>query len=127
MDGALGSYGAALVEEYADKPNYFGTLRMSEDELFESVQEYIAQDWQIAIHAIGDKAVNLSLNVYERINSQECIASKRFRIEHSQVVLPSDFSRYNTLKVIPSMQPTHCTSDMVFAPDRLGPERIKNA
>ena len=82
-----------------------------------------AVGFQVGVHAIGDEAVHRTLNIFEAL-SEKCRRRLRHRIEHSQIVRPADVARFAELRVVASVQPTHCTSDMPWAPDRLGPERI---
>jgi hypothetical protein len=85
------------------------------------------QGFQVASHAIGDAANRMVLDAYQAAFGGSSGASRRFRVEHAQVVAPADVPRFKQLGVIPSMQPTHCTSDMYWAGDRLGPERARGA
>ena len=126
-DGALGSRGAALIEPYADDPDNRGLTVTSEQELSASVSEAIAHGFQVCTHAIGDRANNIVLNVYEHALAAADSRDRRLRVEHAQILHPDDIGRFAPLKVIPSMQPTHCTSDMYWAEARLGPERLRGA
>ena len=122
-DGALGSRGACLLHPYADKPGWSGFL-LSPPPHFDSVAAYIArQGWQMCTHAIGDSGNRTILNIYCQVPAGQ--NDLRWRIEHAQVVNPADFSRFGANNIIPSVQPTHATSDMYWAGDRLGPERVK--
>lgn len=123
MDGALGSRGAALLEPYTDDPKNSGLLLMQQDKLMEVLQRAHKSGIQVGIHAIGDRANRMVLDAYEKIGVQ----GLRWRIEHVQVLAPSDIPRLAKLDVIASMQPTHATSDGPWATDRLGPERVKGA
>ncbi|MCS6912415.1 MAG: amidohydrolase [Myxococcales bacterium] len=126
MDGALGSRGAALLEDYSDEPGHRGLL-VSPPEHIEAMARWALQHrYQIATHAIGDRAVRLVLDAYERAGVGRAPWS-RFRIEHAQVVAPQDRERFARLGVIASVQPTHATSDMPWAGARLGPERLRHA
>jgi predicted amidohydrolase YtcJ len=128
-DGALGSRGAALIEPYSDdSPNRGLTLTSSED-LEAAVNACLERGFQPCTHAIGDRGNHIALNVYEkRLNSlQMKDKDRRLRVEHAQVLHQDDIPRFKQLGVIPSMQPTHCTSDMYWAEARVGPERIKGA
>jgi len=127
-DGALGSRGAALIEEYHDDPGNKGLLFYSQDELNEMLLKGASAGFQMNIHAIGD-AANLQVldgfqYVQEQLGDQ---SSLRHRIEHAQIVQPEDIPRFVELSLIASMQPTHATSDMNMAEDRVGSERIKGA
>lgn len=124
-DGALGSRGAALLRPYSDKPGYSGFL-LSDKEHFAKIAEQIAaKGFQMNTHAIGDSANREILNVYARVLKGR--NDLRWRIEHAQVVSPDDFRLFGQNNVIPSVQSTHATSDMYWASDRLGAERVKGA
>ena len=124
-DGALGSRGAKLIMPYADDPKNSG-LMVENDEFYRHVcQKTIDAGYQVCCHAIGDGGVQHILDIYaEYLKGKNDL---RWRIEHSQVVDEADFQRYSQYAVIPSIQTTHCTSDMDWAGDRLGGERIRNA
>ena len=123
-DGALGSRGAKLLEPYADDPENTGLMVESDDFYRHVCQKAYDAGYQVCCHAIGDGGVRHILDVYsEYLKGPNDL---RWRIEHSQVVDEADFQRYGTFSVIPSIQSTHCTSDMDWADERLG-ERIKNA
>ena len=124
-DGALGSRGAKLLEPYSDDPENTGLVLESDDFYRHVCQKAYDAGYQVCCHAIGDGGVHHILDIYsEYLKSQNDL---RWRIEHSQVVDEADFQRYGKLSVIPSIQTTHCTSDMDWADERLGEERIKNA
>lgn len=122
-DGALGSRGAWLSQPYSDAPGHSGLAVTPLSRLKEVVAQAAAAGFQPCIHAIGDEAVHQVLNVYQEVLGAKS-ASLRPRVEHAQVVRPDDVPRFAQLGVIASVQPTHCTSDMPWAPSRLGPERI---
>ena len=124
-DGALGSRGACLIHPYSDKPNHTGFL-LSNPEHFDSVaQRLYSKGFQMCTHAIGDSGNRTILNIYAKyLNGNNDL---RWRIEHAQVVNENDFNMFGANNIIPSVQPTHATSDMYWAKDRLGNERIKNA
>src|SRR5262245_31196073 len=124
-DGALGSRGAALLAPYSDRPGTRG-LPLTAG-LKELAQRCADHGMQLCVHAIGDAANRAVLDVYEQTKFKGDRAAARWRIEHCQVVAPEDFARFAALHVVPSMQPTHLTSDMPWAPARLGPERIQGA
>jgi predicted amidohydrolase YtcJ len=126
-DGALGSRGALLLAPYSDEPATKGLATIAPDRLKAVLQRALAQGFQVATHAIGDAANRIVLDAYEAAFGTAGGARHRFRIEHAQVLAPADVPRFKALGVIPSMQPTHCTSDMYWAEDRLGPERAKGA
>ncbi len=124
-DGALGSRGACLLNDYTDKPGWKGFL-LSPPDHFDSAAAIILQNgWQMCTHAIGDSGVRTILNVYAKYLKGK--NDLRWRIEHSQVVNKNDFDLFGRYSIIPSVQPTHGTSDMSWAGDRLGPERVKGA
>ena len=124
-DGALGSRGAHLLKPYHDDPKNLGLQLISEDILSKKTQEAISNGFQVATHAIGDAANRHVLNAYEQALLSNPNKDRRLRIEHAQIIHPDDFERFNRLNVIASVQPTHCTSDMPWAPDRLGESRTR--
>ncbi len=126
-DGALGSRGAALIEHYSDDPTNRGLTMISENEMENLAKQASAKGYQVCVHAIGDRANYIALNVIEKLSKDNALPDSRFRIEHAQVIAPSDISRFKALDVLPSMQPVHATSDMDWAESRLGPERVKGA
>jgi predicted amidohydrolase YtcJ len=126
-DGALGSRGAALLQPYADRPDHSGLLLTSEEELRQLVNLATKAGFQLAIHAIGDKGNRIALDEIEHAYNTIGGRELRHRIEHSQVVALSDIPRFKELDVIPSMQPTHATSDMNMAEERIGADRLKGA
>lgn len=124
-DGALGSRGACMLSPYTDKPGHSGFL-LSDKMHFEDVAKKIfSKGFQMCTHAIGDSANREILNVYGRILKGK--NDKRWRIEHAQVISPDDFGRFAQYSVIPSVQSTHATSDMYWAGERLGAERLRGA
>ena len=126
-DGALGSRGAALITPYSDKPAHVGLMLASPEHFTQLFNTILKYDFQINIHAIGDKANREALNHFEDGFKLHGGQQNRHRIEHAQVVHPDDIPRFKTLNIIPSMQPTHATSDMNMAEDRLGKQRLKGA
>ena len=123
-DGALGSRGAKLLEPYTDDPGNTGLI-VESDEFYRHVcQKAYDAGYQVCCHAIGDGGVHHILDIYSEYLKDK--NDLRWRIEHSQTVADADFQRYGEYSVIPSIQTTHCTSDMDWADERLG-ERIKNA
>ncbi len=125
-DGALGSRGAALLEPYTDDPGNRGLLRHDQAALTNSVRKAIDKGFQVSIHAIGDAGNRAALDAF--VDADACGPSPlRHRIEHSQVVALNDIPRFKALGIIASMQPTHATSDMNMAEDRVGHERIQGA
>ena len=126
-DGALGSRGALLLEPYADEPRTRGLLALQRDDFARLLRLALQRGFQVGTHAIGDAANRLVLDAYAAAFGQAGGTARRFRIEHAQVVSPEDLPRFKALGVIPSMQPTHCTSDMPWAGARLGPQRLPGA
>lgn len=126
-DGALGSRGAALLQAYSDDPDNKGLLVTQEYQLKPLFDLVIANKFQMNFHAIGDRANRLALDQFA--NTFESIGGKdlRHRIEHAQVVALSDIPRFKQLNIIPAMQPTHATSDMNMAEDRIGKDRLRGA
>lgn len=124
-DGALGSRGACLLAPYADEPSKSGFLLLSAKELERSLTEIYASDYQANTHCIGDSANRLILDIYGKLLKNK--NDRRWRIEHAQVVDKADIAKFATYSIIPSIQATHATSDMYWAADRLGKERVKNA
>ena len=124
-DGALGSRGACLLKHYADKPNWQGFL-LNTPKHFDSVANVLINTpFQMCTHAIGDSANRLVLEIYNKyLNAKN---DKRWRIEHAQAVDGIDFDKFGKSNIIPSVQPTHATSDMYWAGERLGKVRIKTA
>ncbi|MGD9021441.1 MAG: amidohydrolase family protein, partial [Lysobacterales bacterium] len=127
MDGALGSRGAALVHDYSDDAGNAGLLFMPREELEAMVDKTLDCGFQVGIHAIGDAGNQVSLDALEASMARHPDNPGRHRIEHAQVLRPEDVPRFAELDVIAAMQPTHATSDMYWAEDRLGPERAKFA
>jgi len=122
-DGALGSRGAVLKEPYSDRENHFGAMVTPLDTMSLIARRLSKSDFQMNTHAIGDSANAFVLKTYAKnLKSQ---TNRRWRIEHAQVVSPDDFLYFT--EILPSIQPTHATSDMYWAEDRLGSDRIKGA
>jgi hypothetical protein len=126
-DGALGSRGAALLEDYSDDPGNRGLLVTEPTALEAAMRKAHGCHVQVATHAIGDRGNRLVLDAYARVLGDAARQDHRWRIEHAQVVAPEEMPRFATLGVIASMQPTHATSDMPWAQDRLGPVRVTGA
>jgi len=122
-DGALGSRGAALRKPYSDKPHHFGAFVTSVKNLKNTAQRIAASTYQMNTHAIGDSANHFVLSAYTEVLKGQ--NDRRWRIEHAQVVSPEDFKYFKN--TVPSIQSTHATSDMYWAGDRLGTERLKGA
>jgi len=123
FDGAMGSRGAALLEPYADDPKNIGLNLTDEKKITEKVNQFNAAGFQVAIHCIGDRANRLVLDIFEESGNQNA----RNRIEHAQIIHSDDLHRFFDLGVIPSMQATHCTSDMYWIDERLGDKRLHEA
>ncbi|HEX8332060.1 MAG TPA: amidohydrolase [Segetibacter sp.] len=124
-DGALGSRGACLLEPYSDRAGSYGFL-LKEKNYFDSIARVLVKsDFQMCTHAIGDSANREVLNVYNRVLNGA--NDRRWRIEHAQVINWNDFGLFGKSQIIPSVQPTHATSDMYWAEERLGAERVKGA
>lgn len=124
-DGALGSRGAALVEPYSDDPHNHGLILTPLDEMKELAQKLYDAGFQMNTHCIGDSANRAVLDIYGSV--LKGVNDKRWRIEHAQVVHADDLQKYREYTIIPSVQPTHATSDMYWAEDRLGKPRIETA
>lgn len=124
-DGALGSRGAALLEPYSDDPQNRGLLFSSQKEMTNMILKTASRGYQTNVHAIGDRGNRIVLNAFKQVRDSLGKQNLRHRIEHSQIVSPDDIPRFKELDIIASMQPTHATSDMNMAEDRVGPERIK--
>ena len=126
-DGALGSRTAAMLAPYSDDPASSGIMTMEPEKLRALAIERDKAGFQLNFHAIGDRANRVALDVFEAAGKANGPRDRRDRIEHAQVVAPSDFPRFARLQVIASMQPSHQTSDMRWAEQRVGPERVKGA
>jgi predicted amidohydrolase YtcJ len=122
-DGALGSRGACLIHPYADKPDWSGFLLSSQAHFDSVAAKLINTDFQMCTHAIGDSANRTILKVYAKYLKGK--NDKRWRIEHAQIINPADFNLFGENSIVPSVQPTHGTSDMYWAADRVGAERLK--
>jgi predicted amidohydrolase YtcJ len=127
LDGTFGSETAAMYQPYSDNPGDRGILRMAPEKF---IKMAIARDrahFQMAVHAIGDRAVHLALDGFAAAEKANGPRDRRQRIEHAQIVLPGDFEMFNRLGVTASMQPCHLNDDVRWASQRLGPERSKDA
>jgi predicted amidohydrolase YtcJ len=124
-DGALGSRGACLLADYTDRPGWKGFLLGNPAHYDSLAARLIGTDWQLCTHAIGDSGNRMILQVYNKYLKGK--NDKRWRVEHAQVIAPADFDLFGRVSVIPSVQPTHATSDMYWAGERLGAERLKGA
>jgi predicted amidohydrolase YtcJ len=126
LDGALGSRGAALHAPYCDDPANTGLVLVPPEEVERVTREAVGCGFHVWVHAIGDRANTLVLDVFEKVLAGDG-PRPRLRVEHAQILAPEDIPRFARLGVVPSMQPTHCTSDMRWAGERLGPERLEGA
>lgn len=126
-DGALGSRGAALIEDYSDDPGNRGLLRYNDERLEFLMRAAMNSGFQVNTHAIGDDANMKVLDNYERLINETNSRDRRHRVEHAQILRYEDILRFAELGVIPSMQATHATSDKNMAEDRIGPVRIQGA
>ncbi|KAF9245006.1 amidohydrolase family-domain-containing protein [Melanogaster broomeanus] len=124
-DGALRSGGAALYEPYHDNPGTKGFMRLDETVLREVVHRYSNDGWQVNVHAIGDYANRIVLDAFEAALGNANVSALRPRLEHAQILSKEDIARVGKLGVIASVQAAHAVSDMWYAEDRLGPERVK--
>jgi hypothetical protein len=127
VDGALGSRGAAFLEPYVDDPENRGVFRLSEEEVEETILRGLRAGFQVTTHAIGDHANRMVLGAMERALAEAQVDDARLRIEHAQILHADDVPRFAKLGVIPSMQPTHCTTDMHWAEERVGAARTTYA
>lgn len=124
-DGALGSRGAALKEPYSDHENHFGSMIIDFDDFQTLAKRLHDSEFQMNTHAIGDSANYIVLKIYDELLKND--SDRRWRVEHAQIMDNSDFKFFDGENIIPSVQPTHATSDMYWAEDRLGAERIQFA
>jgi predicted amidohydrolase YtcJ len=124
-DGALGSRGACLLKPYADQPKWSGFLLSSRAHFEEVAKKIAAKGFQMCTHAIGDSANRVMLKIYASVLKGK--NDLRWRIEHSQIVAPEDVALFGDNSIIPSVQPTHATSDMYWAGKRLGDKRLKSS
>ena len=124
-DGALGSRGACLLQPYTDKKGWKGFL-LSDPKHFQQIAEkLIKSNFQLATHAIGDSANRVILKAYASVLKGK--NDRRWRIEHAQIIAPGDMAMFGQYSIIPSVQPTHATSDMYWAGDRIGKQRLNGA
>jgi len=126
-DGALGSRGAALIQPYSDEPHSHGLLFYNTAQMDAMMKKAMARGYQVNVHAIGDAGNHQILDIYQKELAATKSAAQRHRIEHAQVVTQADIVRFKTLGIIPSMQPTHATSDKNMAETRVGHERMEGA
>jgi len=126
-DGSLGARSAALIEDYTDDPGNRGIVVKDADTLYRQIGLCHGKGFQTATHAIGDRGNRMMLDILERVLREQPAADMRHRIEHAQIIEPGDIPRFARLGIVPSMQFTHCTSDMPWVEDRLGPDRLEGA
>ncbi len=132
IDGALGSKGAALLENYSDHDTP-GFLTQKEEQVLPMLEDALRKGVQVEVHAIGDRANRTILDWYEKASNNVPMIERqdrewpRWRVEHAQIVHPADIPRFAALKIIPSMQPSHAIGDLHFAPNRLGIKRLEGA
>jgi len=124
-DGALGSRGACLLHPYNDRHQWSGFLLTSNERMKRIAQQLSTTQFQMCTHAIGDSANRQILSIYASVLKTK--NNKRWRVEHAQVINQNDFQFFTDYSIIPSVQPTHATSDMYWAQNRLGAERIQTA
>lgn len=124
-DGALGSRGACMLQPYTDKANHYGFLLYTVSDLRTAVKEIYDNGFQLCTHGIGDSANRLMLTMYAEVLKQK--NDRRWRIEHCQIINENDFDLFGKYSILPSVQPTHATSDMYWAEERVGKERMKGA
>jgi len=124
-DGALGSRGAALLHDYSDQKGWKGFLLSSQKHFQDVAQRIAAKGFQMCTHAIGDSANRTILNIYAGVLKGK--NDLRWRVEHAQIIDPADMKYFGEYSIIPSVQPTHATSDMYWAGNRLGAQRLKTA
>ncbi|KAI0394097.1 amidohydrolase [Xylariaceae sp. FL0594] len=130
-DGALGSWGSALIDDYSDRPGVSGSLLVNASELTYRAVSWATKGFQVNIHAIGDLANRYAIDAHSAALRllcpceplADCQARHRFRIEHAQIIHEDDQARMHAIGIIPSIQPTHATSDMAYAEQRLGKDR----
>jgi len=127
LDGSLGARTAAMLAPYSDDPSTSGILRIDPRHLEKMAIERDRAGFQIAFHAIGDRANQIALDAFAAVLQSNGPRNRRDRVEHAQVVAPTDFARFGKLGVIASMQPSHLLDDARWATDRLGPERSRGA
>ncbi len=125
VDGSLGSHTAAMMQPFTDAPSDFGLLVNTPDDLYAWTSAADKAKLQVIVHAIGDRAINLQLAIFERVEREDGARDRRFRIEHAQHIAPSDIARFALLGVIPSMQPYHAIDDGRWAEKVIGAERAK--
>jgi predicted amidohydrolase YtcJ len=124
-DGSLGSHTAAFLEPFSDAPDDRGLLVTPPDQLFEWTAGAARASLQVAVHAIGDRAIRRQLDIFEKVSRDAGLTDARFRIEHAQHIAPADVARFGRLGVIASMQPYHAIDDGRWAEKVIGKDRAK--
>ncbi|MFL5595290.1 MAG: amidohydrolase [Gemmatimonadaceae bacterium] len=125
VDGSLGSHTAAMMQPFTDAPADSGLLVNTPEDLYSWTSNADKANLQVMVHAIGDRAIHLQLNIFERVERENGARDRRFRIEHAQHIAPADIPRFGQLRVVPSMQPYHAIDDGRWAEKVIGPERAK--
>jgi len=125
VDGSLGSHTAAMIQPFTDAPADAGLLVNTPEDLYIWTSNADKSNLHVIVHAIGDRAINLQLNIFERVERENGQKDRRFRIEHAQHIAPADVARFGKLGVIPSMQPYHAIDDGRWAEKVIGQERVK--
>ena len=125
VDGSLGSHTAAMLQPFTDAPADTGLLVNTPQDLYTWTSNADKSNLHVIVHAIGDRAISLQLNIFERVEREDGEKDRRFRIEHAQHIAPADVPRFGQLGVIPSMQPYHAIDDGRWAEKVIGPERAK--
>ena len=125
VDGSLGSHTAAMMHPFTDAPTDTGLLVNTPEDLYTWTSNADKSNLHVIVHAIGDRAINLQLDIFERVEREDGKKDRRFRIEHAQHIAPADVARFGRLGVIPSMQPYHAIDDGRWAEKVIGPERAK--
>lgn len=125
VDGSLGSHTAAMMHPFTDSPADSGLLVNTPEDLYSWTSNADKSNLHVIVHAIGDRAINLQLNIFARVEKENGQRDRRFRIEHAQHIAPADIARFAQLGVIPSMQPYHAIDDGRWAEKVIGPERTK--
>ena len=125
VDGSLGSHTAAMFEPYTDAPEDYGLIVTEKEQMYELVKKGDSIGAQVIVHAIGDRANNIILDIYEKVAAENGSRDRRYRVEHAQHLIPEDIPRFAELDVIPSMQPYHCIDDGRWAEPLIGQERMQ--
>ena len=127
LDGSLGARTAAMLAPYSDDPNATGIMRIPSDKLKAFAIERDRDGFQLAFHAIGDRANHIALDTFAAVIAANGQRDRRDRVEHAQIVAPDDFAQFANMNIIASMQPAHLLTDQRWATDRIGPRRILGA